>query len=100
MSYLTGKTRTRANWRGKLILQVQVGKDRTVADVFGRALRDVRSGLAFTNTTLWWRDARAEDLFELQHLTYGHIDVDVRLPDVGEPEADETEPAKTSKRSH
>lgn len=57
---LTGRTRFRANWRGKLLLQVEV-VDR--GDGHGSDIRQ------------YWRDAEVYDLGELQHLNYSRIDV-------------------------
>lgn len=51
---LTGRTRHRANWRGKLILQVEY-EVAFCHDLNG-------SGYYDTGTTLRWRDARAIDL--------------------------------------
>lgn len=50
MSHLTGNTRFRMGWRGKLVLQVEVDHDSFDAP-FG----------------CWWRDA---NLFDLQELGY------------------------------
>lgn len=50
MSHLTGNTRFRMGWRGKLVLQVEVDHDSFDAP-FG----------------CWWRDA---NLFDLQELSY------------------------------
>ena len=61
MNQLTGRTRFRSNWRGKLLLQVQY------FEVPGAFL---------------WRDATTEDLAELQYLTFSRIEINVRLPDI------------------
>jgi len=51
---LTGRTRYRSNWRGKLILQVEYSQHH-VKDLNG-------SGYYDDWDTLHWRDARPEDL--------------------------------------
>lgn len=64
MSQLTGRTRFRANWREKLILQVEV-----VEWVPGGEKRQL------------WRDAKTEDLCEINHLNYSRIDVYLPQPE-------------------
>jgi len=51
---LTGRTRYRTNWRGKLILQVEFSRS-YCHDLNG-------SGYYDEGTTTHWRDATAEDL--------------------------------------
>lgn len=62
---LTGRTRFRANWRGKLLLQVEV----------------VGHGGYRGDKYQFWRDAETQDLSELQHLNYSRIDVYLPQPD-------------------
>lgn len=51
---LTGRTRYRTNWRGRLILQIEYSLHHT---------RDLNgTGYYEDWDTLHWRDARAEDL--------------------------------------
>lgn len=51
---LTGRTRYRTNWRGKLILQVEYSQNHT---------RDLNGSGYFDDwDTLHWRDAKATDL--------------------------------------
>lgn len=54
MSDLTGRTRFRINWRGKVVLQVEYSRH-YFDDLNG-------SGYYDSGTTQNWRDARAEDL--------------------------------------
>lgn len=64
---LTGQTRFRASKVfNKLILQVQVGQPFNIGND--------------TELRHFWRDARVEDLAQLQHMVYSRIDV--HLPDV------------------
>lgn len=51
---LTGRTRYRTNWRGKLILQVEFTR-RYCHDLNG-------SGYYDEGETTHWRDAKAEDI--------------------------------------
>lgn len=71
MKNLTGRTRFRSNWRGKLVLQVQYIELR-------------QSGMDGKLVPLapQWRDATTQDLAELQYLTFSRIEINVRLPDV------------------
>lgn len=62
---ITGATRFRSNWRGKLILQVQYQEPFDGYVVFH------------------WRDARTEDLAALHALHFAHITV--RLPEANVP---------------
>lgn len=70
--FLTGKTRVRSGFFGRLVMQVQVFEASFSAN--GERLDGF--------PPFSWRDARASDLFELQHLTYGQVNLTVKLPDV------------------
>lgn len=72
MKNLTGRTRFRSSWRGKLVLEVQFLESRE-SGIDGRLIPD---------KTFQWRDATTQDLCELQHLTFSRIDINVRLPDL------------------
>jgi hypothetical protein len=61
---LTGATRFRSNWRGKLVLQVQYQQH---ANVCGKPDKH--------HVVIGWRDARTEDLAELHALHYTNINV-------------------------
>lgn len=71
MKNLTGRTRFRSSWRGKLVLQVQ----------FFEMLQSAMAG-TLTPGAMEWRDASTQDLAELQHLTFSRIEINVRLPDL------------------
>lgn len=69
---LTGRVRVRGGWFGKIVVQVEVLVP----------VKILRVSVGPDAMAHKWRDATVTDLSTLHNLTYSHIDVTVRLPDV------------------
>lgn len=72
MENLTGRTRLRSNWRGKIFLQVEFELSYTLV-----ATSDIKK-------ILCWRDAKTEDLWTFR---------DIRISPVDQPEVKRWRPS-------